>query len=191
MKDYCDLYLKCDVLLLADVFEKFRNGSLKNNGLCPSHYLSTPALSWDATLNMTKVELVLISDDEMYLFFQKGKRGGVSYISKRYSKNSNKYLKSYDPKQEAKYIIYLNTNNLCGYAKSKFPPTDAFKWIDPKDFESNKCSGNSSKGCVLEVDLEYPQELRELHNDYTLAPDNGILSEAMIKTKKNASCLRI
>ena len=190
MKDYCDLYLKCDVLLLADVFEKFRNGSL-NNGLCPSHYLSTLALSWDATLNMTKVELVLISDDEMYLFFQKGKRGGVSYISKRYSKNSNKYLKSYDPKQEAKYIIYLNTNNLCGYAKSKFPPTDAFKWIDPKDFESNKCSSNSSKGCVLEVDLEYPQELRELHNDYTLAPDNEILSEAMIKTKKNASCLRI
>ena len=77
MKDYQDLYLKCGVLLLADVFEKFRNNSLKNYGLCPSHYLSAPALSWDAMLNMTKVELELIPDPDMYIFFEKGTRGGV------------------------------------------------------------------------------------------------------------------
>ena len=59
MKDYHDLYLKCDVLLLADVFEKFRNNSLKNYGLCPSHYLSAPALSWDAMLNMTNVKTLI------------------------------------------------------------------------------------------------------------------------------------
>ena len=71
MKDFHDLYLKCDVLLLADVFEKFRNNSLKNSGLSPSHYLSAPALSWDAMLNMTKVELELITDPDMYIFFEK------------------------------------------------------------------------------------------------------------------------
>ena len=104
MKDYHDLYLKYDVLLLADVFEKFRNNSLKNYGLCPSNYLSGPALSWNAILNMTKVELELIPGPDIYIFFEKGMRGGVSYLSNRYSKASNKSLKSYDPKQESIYI---------------------------------------------------------------------------------------
>ena len=71
MKDYHDLYLKCDVLLLPDVFEKFRKNNLKNYGLCPSHYLSVPASSWDAMLNMRKVKLELISDPDMYIFFEK------------------------------------------------------------------------------------------------------------------------
>ena len=78
MKDYHELYLKCDVLLLVDVFEKFRNNSLKNYVLCSSHYLRAPALSWDAILNMIKVELEFISDADMYLFFEKGMRGRVS-----------------------------------------------------------------------------------------------------------------
>ena len=81
MKDYHDLYLKCDVLLLADVFEKFRNNSLKNYGLCPSHYLSAPGLSCDAMLKKTKTELEFIPDLDMYIFFEKGTRGGISYIS--------------------------------------------------------------------------------------------------------------
>ena len=93
MKDYLDLYLKCDVLLLA-VFEKFRNNSIKNYGLCPSYYLSTPALSWDVVLNMTKVELELIPDPHMCRFFKKDTRYRVSYISNRYSKANNKHLKS-------------------------------------------------------------------------------------------------
>ena len=90
MKGYHNLYLKCDVSLLADVFEKFRNNSFKNYGLCPSHSLSAPTLSWDAMLNMTKVALELIADPDMYIFFEKGMRGGISYISSRYSKSNNK-----------------------------------------------------------------------------------------------------
>ena len=86
MKDYHSLYLKCDVLLLEDVFEKLRNNSLKNSGLSPSHYLSAPTLSWDAMLNRTKVELELIPDPDMYIFFEKGTRGGVSYVSNGYLK---------------------------------------------------------------------------------------------------------
>ena len=110
MKDYHDLYLKCNILLLADVFEKFRNNSLKNYGLCPSHDLSAPALSWDAMLNITKVKLELISDPGMDMFFERGTTGGVSHISNKYSEANNKYLKSYYPKQESKHIIYSDAS---------------------------------------------------------------------------------
>ena len=105
------------------MFQKFRNNSLKNYGLCLSHYLSTPGLSLDAMLKMTKIKLELITDPDMYIFFEKGTRGGISYITNRYSKANNKYLKSCDPKQESKHITYLDANNLCGYAMSKFFPT--------------------------------------------------------------------
>ena len=107
-------------------------------------------------------------------------RGGVSYISNRCSKASNKYLKSYNPKQESKHIIYLDANNFYGYAMSKNLPTRGFKWIDPKEFDLNKYTSNISKGCILKVDLEYPKELRELHNDYPLAPDKMEIKRKML-----------
>ena len=78
--------LKSYGLLLSDVFEKFRNNSLKSSGLCPSHFLSAPGLSWDAMLKMTKTRLELIPDPDMYIFFKKVIRGGISYISNRYRK---------------------------------------------------------------------------------------------------------
>ena len=81
MKYYHDLQLKCDVVLLADVFEKFRNNSLKNYDLCPSHYWSAPGLSWDALLKMIKINLELITDPDMYISFEKGTRGIISYIN--------------------------------------------------------------------------------------------------------------
>ena len=98
MKYSHDLYLKCDVLLLDDVLEKFWNNSLNNCGLCPSHYLSAPGLRWDVILKMTKIELELIPVPDMYIFFGRG-TSGISYISNRYSKATNKCFKSYDPNQ--------------------------------------------------------------------------------------------
>ena len=123
MKDYHGLYLKCVALLLADAFEKFRNNSLRNYGLCPSHYLCVSGLSWDAILKITKIEPELIPDFDMFTSFEKGTRGGISYISNRYSKANNKYLKS----NISKHIIYLDLNNFYGYAMSKFLPTIGFK----------------------------------------------------------------
>ena len=173
MKYYYDLYLKCDILFLVNAFGKFRNNSLTNYGLFPSHYLSPPALSWDAMLNMTKVQLELITYPGMYIFFEKGIRGEVSYISNKYSKARNKYLKSNDLKHESKHVVYLDANNLYGYAMSKFLPTSGFKWnfFLQKKFDLNKYTSNSSKECVLVGDLEYPKELRESQNDYPSAPD--------------------
>ena len=122
-------------------------------------------------LKMTKVELKLVTDADMFKFFEKGSKDNISYITYRYSKANNEYLKSYDLKEELTLFILLDTNNLFGYAKSKFLPRGGFKQIDPKDFDLNKYTSNSAKACVLKVDLEYPKELHELHNDYPLAPD--------------------
>ena len=99
--------------------------------------MRAPALSFDAINIVTKVDLEVISDADIYLFLEKGMRDGVSYNSKRYRQANNKYLKSYDPKQDSKHIIYLDANNLYDYAMSKFLPTSGFKWIDPKKFNLN------------------------------------------------------
>ena len=122
-------------------------------------------------LSVTKLELELISDADCYLVFQKNIRGGVSYFSKRCSKAKNKYLRLYNPIQVSKHIKYFATKNLYDYTMFKLLPTSEFKRIDLKEFDYNKYISNSSNGCVLEVDLEYPKELCELHNDYPLAPD--------------------
>ena len=118
MGDYHDLYLKTDILLLADVFEKFMNMCLEYYGLDPCHSFSNPGLSRDAM--MIKIELELISDIDMYLFAQKGMRGGISYIVKRYSKANHKYMKCYDDSKSSKYIMYLDANNLHGWEMSQY-----------------------------------------------------------------------
>ena len=131
-------------------------------------------------LKMAKIALELITDPHMYIFFGKGTRGGISYISNGYSKVNNKYLKSFDPKEELKHTIHLDANNLCDYAMSEFLPTSEFKWIDPKEFDLNQYISNRSKGCALKVDLEYPKELWELNNDYLLASDKIEIKREML-----------
>ena len=84
-------------------------------------------------------------------------RGGICYISKRYSNTNKKYLQLYDSKQESKHVKYFDTNNFYGYTLHKFLPTGGFRWIAPKEFDSNKYSSNSRKGCILPVFLEYPK----------------------------------
>ena len=116
MIDYHDQYFKKDVLLSRDVFEKFIGTCLKYYGLDPCHYFSSPGLSWDAMLKMTDVKLEKISDIDKYLFIEKGLRGGISYIAKRYAKASNKYMNDYDPKKPLIFISYLDMNNLYGWA---------------------------------------------------------------------------
>ena len=107
MGDYHDLYLKTDVLLLADVFEKFINTCWEYYGLDPCLYFSSPGLSWDAMLKMTGMELELISDIEKHFVVEKGVKGGISYIAKRYSKAKNKYAQCYTYRKPSKYITYL------------------------------------------------------------------------------------
>ena len=115
LQDYHDLYLKTDVLLLADVFENFRDVCKENYGLDPAWYYTDPGLAWDAALKVTKVELELLADPDKLLMIEKGIRGGVSMISTGYGKANNPYMgDSYDPNQTTKYISYLDANNLYG-----------------------------------------------------------------------------
>ena len=101
--------------------------------------MSAPGLSWDAMLKITKIGLELIPDSDMYIFFEKGTRAEISYISNRYRKADNKYVKSHDPKEESNHIIYLDVK----YEMSKLLATSGFKWMDPKKFELNKYTSNN------------------------------------------------
>ena len=126
--DYHDLYVKTDVALLADGFENFRNICQEQYGLDPAHYYTSPGLSWDALLKKTGVELELFTDIDMYQFVERGMRGGISMVSKRYAKANNPYVPDYDPSRPNKYIMYLDANNLYGWAMSKPLPKSDFKW---------------------------------------------------------------
>ena len=107
MGDYHDLYLKENVLLLADVFEKFIATYLKYYGFDPCHYFSSPGLSWHTMLKMTSIKLEKISDIDKHLFIEKRLRGRISYITKRYDKANNKYMNDYDPKKPSAFISYI------------------------------------------------------------------------------------
>ena len=187
MADYHDLYLKADVLLLVDVFENFRKTCLEYYKLDPAHYFTSPGLSWDAMLKMTNVKLDLISDVDMYQFVEKGMRGGTSYIANRYSKANNKYMKEYDEEAPSKYIMYLDANNLYGWAMSQYLPTGGFKWLNEEFLLLDDYTDDSDKGLILEVDLEYPEELHDLHNDYPLAPEKVKVERDML----SAYCVEI
>ena len=134
-------------------------------------------------LKFTGIELELISDFDMHLFIEKGMRGGIYYIAKRHSEATNKYMKFYDEYKENEYIMYLDANNLYGWAMSQYLPYSGFKWLIQKEtygFNINSIEENSSIGYTLEVDLEYPDELHELHNDYPLAQEKLEISQNML-----------
>ena len=165
MRDYHDLYLKTDVLLLADVFDNFRGVCIENYKLDPAWYYTAPGLAWDACLKKTEVELELLKDVDMLLMSEKGTRGGVSTITKRYAKANNSYMNTHNSNSPSKYIVYLDANNLYGWEMSQPLPIREFEW---------KCEELkiwTSHHCILEVDLKYPKEIHDLHNDYPLAPE--------------------
>jgi hypothetical protein len=172
MGDYHDLYLLTDVLLLADVFENFRSMSMSYYELDPAHYYTSPALSFDAMLKNTGVELELLHDIDMYNMVEKGIRGGVTQVSEKHLKANNKYLETYDETQESNYIMYLDANNLYGLSMSKQLPHSCFKWVENiSEQEVREHDPEGETGYILEVDLEYPKELHDEHNDYPLAPE--------------------
>ena len=173
MGEYHDLYLKSDILLLTDVFERFRKTCLEFYKLDPCHYFTSPGLSWDAMLKMTNIKLELISDVDMFLFIEKGLCSGINYIANRHGEANNKYMKEYDEKAPSKYIMYLDANNLYGWAMSQYLPTGGFRWMTQKQIDKidlAKYKEDSEKGLIMEVDLEYPEELHNLHNDYPCYP---------------------
>ena len=117
--EYHDLYVQCDTFLLADVFENFRNKCIEIYKLDPAHFLSAPELAWQACLKRTKVKLELLTDIDVLLMIEKGTRGGICQAIHRYAKASNKYAKNYNKDVMSSYLMYLDVNNLYGWAMSQ------------------------------------------------------------------------
>ena len=128
--EYHDLYVQSDTLLLADVFENFRNTCIKVYELDPAHFLSFPGLTWQACLKKSNIKLELLTDYEMLLMVEEGIRGGICHSIHRHARANNKYMKNYDENKESSYIQYLDANNLYGGAMSQTLPVNGFKWVN-------------------------------------------------------------
>ena len=172
--DYHDLYVQSNTLLLADVFNNFRDMCIKEYELDPAHFLSLPRLAWQTCLKKTNIELELLTDYDMLLMVEEGIRGGICHSIHRYTKANNKYMKNYNINEESSYIQYLDANNLYGWAMSKKLPVNGFKWLDNdkinEEFIKNY-NENNKKGYILEVDVKYPKKLHDLHSDLPFLPE--------------------
>ena len=178
--EYHDLYLKTDVLLLANVFETFRRTCLEHYQLDPAHFYTSLGLAWQACLKKTGIRLELLTDPDMLLMFEQGTRGGITQAVHRYARANNKYMgDKFDPSKSSHYLQYLDANNLYGHAMSQKLPTGEFRWVeDLSEFTPERIHElvNGNKGYLLEVDISYPPELHKPHNDFPFLPERMELS---------------
>ena len=178
--EYHDLYVRSDTLLLADVFENFRKTCIKNYKLDPAHFISLPGLAWQASLKKANVELELLTDYDMFLMIEEGMRGGICHAMHRYAKANNKYMNDYDKKKKSSYIQYLDANNLYGKAMTEKLPVRGFRWMDDiskmdEDFVKGY-NNNDIRGYILEVDVDYPNKLQNLHSDLPFLPERMVIN---------------
>ena len=164
MGDYHDLYVQTDTVLLADVFEKFRDKCIEIYGLDPSYFYSAPGLAWQACLKKTDVKLELLTDYQMLLMIEEGIRGGMCQSVHRYANANNKYMKNYDKTIQSSYLTHLDANNLYGWAMSQKLPVNGFMWYNEylSDFNEEFIKNydeNSDERYLFEVDIEYPKQL--------------------------------
>jgi len=153
LRDYLELYSITDVLLLADVFENFRDVCLEHYRLDPAWCYTEPGLSWDAMMKTTKIKVELLSDVDMLRMVQQGIRGGITAVPKRYAEANNKYMgNKYDASQQSKYILYLDANALYSWAMTNPLPTHGFKWMTETQLNNWR-----NIPCMLEIDLDYPE----------------------------------
>ncbi|GJQ82404.1 hypothetical protein Trydic_g11820 [Trypoxylus dichotomus] len=177
--EYSDFYLKTDILLLADVFQRFRSSCLENYKLDPAHYFTLPEYTWDCMLKFTEVNLELLTDIDMVMFIERGIRGGLSQCCKRYATANNKYLANYLSNEPSKFLIYNDINNQYGWAMSQCLPYGGLEWVvgDVSDFNFN-VPANNPEGYILEVDLEYPHTIHDSHSDLPFCPEYRALSNS-------------
>ena len=171
---YHDLYVQSDALLLAVVFENFENKCIEIYELDPAHFLSAPGLAWQTCLKKTKVELELLTDIDMLLMVEKGIRGGICQAIHRHAKANNKYMNNYNKDIILSYLMYLYANNLYGWVMSQKLLVNGFKWVKNlsgcNSIQFNESlvrdyDENSDIGYFLEVDIDYPEKLFNLHKD--------------------------
>ena len=182
---YHNLYVSSDTALLADVFENFRDKCLAIDKLDPAYSLSAPALSWHSPLKLTGQTLELLTDKNMLLLFENGICGSVRNATSKDAKANNKYIKNCDSSKENSYLMYVEANNLYGYAMSKKLPIGDFKWIEDtsiftEDFIKNY-NEDGDTGYLLVVDVIYPESLLKEHNYLPFLPDKTKISKVIMR----------
>lgn len=182
-KDYHDGYLVGDVLLLADVFERFRELAHEDYQLDPMHFITLPSFAWSALRVMAGDEgfedIDLITDPDMYAFFEGAIRGGVSQITTRHARANNPYVPGYDNSKPNTWLSYQDANNLYGLSMVQYLPTHDFQWDEDMTIEDVLAGDwEGENGCFAEVDMKYPEHLHDHHNDLPLAPEKVTLGEA-------------
>ena len=164
--DYHDLYLKTDVVLPANVFKAFRDTCLRHYSLDLVHFYTSPGLSWHACLKRTGIKLELLTDPDMLPMFERGIRGGITQAVRKYAAANNPYMADkFNPNEDTTYLQYLDANNLYGWAMSQPLPTGGFKWADVNPNKIFELETRTDKSYVLEVDVSYPGEFHNQHND--------------------------
>lgn len=198
--DYHDHYLKTDVLLLADVFENFRDKCLDIYKLDPLNYLTAPGLSLDALLLKTGQKLGLTQDLNIFNMSDgPNMRGGISQIPHRYAKANNRLFEDYDPEKPTSYIVNIDANALYGYSMSQFLPTGNLQFVEDfiiPEFTDERIlsvEDDSPIGYWFKIDYDYPRELHDLHNDLpcgfekiSIDPEIYSLYEKQVRKNSNS-----
>ena len=181
--DYLMVYLKLDVILLACVFERFRQKTMEQDGLEPIHFVSLPGLSFQSAFKMTGERIHLLTDLEMYTFFERGIRGGMTFVNKHLVRSENIIHNNTELTQ---HLAYIDQNNLYGNALSKPLPHSEFCWVeDHSVFTRDFILGLDEEGewgYTLEVDLGYPEHLHHSTADFPLAPESDEITDNMFST---------
>ena len=180
--DYVKLYCSSDVEFLSVIFERFIETCLRDFGLDPSKSYTSAGFFCQAMVKMTKVKLKLLTDPTKYAFFENSIRGGVAVISNHFADANNPYLKDFDPKEKRRYIMEWDANSVYASVMVQELPMGEFRWIQPEGLENmgellrNGESLPEGRGASLCVDLDYPKELHDFHNDYPLAPEKVVIN---------------
>ena len=172
MGEYHDAYLKADVCGLADVMEEFRKVCRNNYKLDPAWYYTAPGLAWDAALKISKVKLELLADSDKLIFFERGIRGGVSTIFHRRAQANNKYMEEFDESKPSVFVPYWDANGLYAWAMSHPLPVGEFEWMTEDELKKWE-----EIPCVLEVDVDIPEELHDKFNDFPPLPEKVKMGE--------------
>ena len=167
--EHHDLYLQSDTLLLADIFESFRNKCIEIYGLDPVYFLSAPGLALQACLRKTEVKLQLLTDVDVLLMIEEGIRGAICHSIHRHAKPNNKYMKDYDKNKKSSYIIYMDANNLYGYAMSQKLSVDGLEWIENlsviDEYFIKNYDEDRDVRYIIKADIQYPKDFQSLHSD--------------------------
>ena len=190
-RDYLELYLLCDVLQLADVFESFCTKCIADYKLDPAHYFSSPHFTYDAFLRFSGVKLDLLTDINQYFFLERGIQGGLSMVAKRYAKVNHPNISGYDSSKPTVHILDLDANNLYGKVMQDYLPYGSFRWMTACELTEERImeiAPDADEGCFVECTLDHPEALHDLHADYPLAPVKTKITYDMLSSYARFLC---